>query len=52
MVYINYLLTKEAMKESGSLDLNALRKDHIFPIKGHPMSPGGKEYCLTPSFAS
>ena len=44
-----YLLMKVRMKESGSLDLKALRKDHILPMKGQPKSPGGSEYCFSPS---
>ena len=47
-----YLLMKMRMKESGSLDLKALRKDHIFPMKGQPKSPGGSEYCFSPNLAS
>lgn len=37
------LETKEEMKESGLLDLKALRKDHIVPMKGQPKSPGGND---------
>lgn len=51
-IYYTYLETKEEMKESGSLDLKALRKDHMLPMKGHPMSPGGREYCFTPKLDS
>jgi hypothetical protein len=47
-----YVLMKVRMKESGSLDLKALRKDHILPMKGQPKSPGGSEYCFSPSWAS
>lgn len=40
------------MKESGSLDLKARRKDHMLPRKGQPKSPGGREYCLSPNLVS
>lgn len=40
----NDLVVKEFMKESGSVDLKALRNDHILPMKGQPKSPGGSEY--------
>nr|GMD64966.1 hypothetical protein Iba_chr12cCG0830 [Ipomoea batatas] len=46
-----YLEANEAMKESGLLDLKALRKDHMLPMKGQPKSPGGKDSLfLSPSF--
>jgi len=47
-----YLFTKLRMKESGSLDLKAVRKDHIFPMKGQPKSPRGSESFFAPSLAS
>lgn len=37
------LETNEEMNESGLLDLKALRKDHIVPMKGQPKSPGGND---------
>lgn len=40
------------MKESGLLDLKALRKDHILPTIGKPRSPGGRENLLSPNLAS
>ena len=49
---VKYLETKERMKESGSLDLKARRNNNILPIKGHPKSPGGREYCLSPNWVS
>lgn len=44
-----YLETKESIKESGRVDLKARRKDHIFPMKGKPKSPGGRAYLVLPS---
>lgn len=40
------------MKDSGSPDLKALRKAHMFPMNGHPKSPGGSQNFLSPSFLS
>ena len=37
---------KLEMNESGWPKLKAMRKDHIFPIRGQPISPGGREHCL------
>lgn len=39
-------------KESGLLDLKALKKDHMWPIKGKPRSPGGKDSLFLPRLAS
>ena len=43
------LATMLDMNESGSPYLKANRKDHMFPIKGHPISPGGSGYCSLPN---
>ena len=48
----DHLVIKLEMKESGSVDLKALRKDHILPINGQPRSPGGREYLFSPSLTS
>lgn len=43
------LLTQFEMKESGSLDFKALRKDKVLPMKGQPMSPGGRVFFFSPN---
>ncbi|KAJ0444007.1 hypothetical protein HanIR_Chr16g0827041 [Helianthus annuus] len=41
------------MNESGSPDLKARRKDHMFPMKGQPKSPGGRlSLFFFPNFLS
>jgi len=40
------LRTMLLMKISPRPDEKYLKKDQRFPIKGHPMSPGGSGYCL------
>lgn len=46
------LEVKLDMKESGLLDLKALRNVHMFPTIGHPKSPGGSQNFFSPSFLS
>ena len=47
-MYTNFLMN-DSTQESGRPYLKAMRKDHILPMMGNPISPGGREYCLSPN---